>query len=591
MALVSQHVPHEDGPDPQGPQRRCSEYPNCATSHDLRLERRPEHADNGCWHYISAVSIVATGAAEPETGPIELFARRWRWWILGAIVVVGAIVRGLGVHEGTLTRDDAWVALSARVPIGTAVHMLVTTPGFTLFERTWIGLNPQPSWWAQLPSMIAGVALIPAIYGLLRDRATTVWLSLLGALLASCVPAGVVYSTHVKSFSFDALWVCLLLVAAWRTNKTLTTTRVLMLGVVGIAASWWSLSLAIPVVGVWAVMVLRCVWQRRLTAAVVVAAGATGGSLLLERLVLSRQITAALHDFWHSYFIDPSSASGILHGLTTLSWRLVGMLTINRGGTPPLLLGLGALAAWVFVVWLAARRAPTEVGILGVALIASLVHLAPLGTARTDIYLVPVLIVLLVSAAGHGLSIVDRRRGARTATALACAGAAGIVLMAVFLLGVISPAAIKLPNKGNLPFITDLRPVHAAAMRELDTPGSVLLVEEPLWVWAYYFVDPLRVEHDPHSLTSFTVVGSDARVILPRHADGHLAFFPPTTGNRVRHATRLITVRPSQMKRDPVATALRRDCWFPGTPKRIGDDLLTIYLRGPSCSASRTHAP
>ena len=65
--------------------------------------------------------------------PIERTAIRWRWWILGAITLVGAILRGLGIHNGTLTRDDAWIALSTRVPLGTALHMLVTTPGFTLF--------------------------------------------------------------------------------------------------------------------------------------------------------------------------------------------------------------------------------------------------------------------------------------------------------------------------------------------------------------------------------------------------------------------------------------------------------------------------
>jgi hypothetical protein len=64
---------------------------------------------------------------------------------LVAIVIVGAWLRLTEVTSHGLFRDDAWVALSSRVSMGTALRMGATAPGFTLIERAWILLDPGSS--------------------------------------------------------------------------------------------------------------------------------------------------------------------------------------------------------------------------------------------------------------------------------------------------------------------------------------------------------------------------------------------------------------------------------------------------------------
>src|ERR1700679_1649795 len=88
--------------------------------------------------------------------------------ILLVLIGAGTAMRVQGLTSLGFYRDDAWAAMSSRVGLGTAWHMWVTAPRFSLLERSVIGLGPGTTWWAQIPPLVAGVAAIPAMYFLAR---------------------------------------------------------------------------------------------------------------------------------------------------------------------------------------------------------------------------------------------------------------------------------------------------------------------------------------------------------------------------------------------------------------------------------------
>ena len=64
------------------------------------------------------------------------------WVVLGLVTAFGAIIRFPGFSTTDLWYDDAWAAMPAKEPLGIARHMVVTTPGYTLFNREWILFHP-----------------------------------------------------------------------------------------------------------------------------------------------------------------------------------------------------------------------------------------------------------------------------------------------------------------------------------------------------------------------------------------------------------------------------------------------------------------
>ena len=77
---------------------------------------------------------------------------------LVAITGFGALLRAHGFSGLGLYRDDAWVALSSQVGIGTAWHMWSSAPGIFFLQRTFADLTPDTTVWQQLPPFVAGVA-------------------------------------------------------------------------------------------------------------------------------------------------------------------------------------------------------------------------------------------------------------------------------------------------------------------------------------------------------------------------------------------------------------------------------------------------
>ena len=147
-----------------------------------------------------------------------------RWMVLGvaALTLFAAWLRSSGLSRGSFYRDDAWVALTHRVPLSEAWKMVGTAPGFTMFERFWVGLTAPSTWWAQLPVFLIAVLAVPLMVVVCRWWGLSRWASLFAASLIACSHIAVIYATHLKPYSHDIVAGVLVLAAAefWRRGNT-----------------------------------------------------------------------------------------------------------------------------------------------------------------------------------------------------------------------------------------------------------------------------------------------------------------------------------------------------------------------------------
>ncbi len=518
-----------------------------------------------------------------------------RFWpgLLVLVSVLGCAIRLVGLNSGTLYKDDAWVALTSRVPWSSAMHMMVTAPGFTSFEKIWIGLVPGNTPWAQIPSLIAGVVSIPAVFWLFRVAHFERWVGLLAAMaMASAVPA-IVYATHIKPYSFDLLIGIALLALSIKSTELLSKRTLLSLTMLSFFALLWSLSLTVVVLGCWvpvAILALRTRSCRAVAAAGVLAVVLTG---LIEEVALKSQQTASLHASWSSWYLHTDSLGVFVHSAGAMAFRLFALLTIGRGGVPSLALGLLSLAVWGVVVVLAARRVPVAASVLGVAVLAAAAHVVPIGTQRSDLCLIPALLLLL---GGAGATLVEDLKGwVGPSTALLASRlwqGAAVVVAAALCLGFAPTRIAYQPGQTKDAMRPNLRPAEAVTERALlASPHAALLVEETRFEWAYYFVQPVVVRPDRTSQTGFTVNGPHPRIALPL-ASGladRVAIVGPVQ-RLVDSSSPVLTVRPDGERFDPVGVSLEGRCFAVSSTRHVGTSMVTWYDRTASCSTTQPHA-
>jgi hypothetical protein len=136
----------------------------------------------------------------------------------------------------------------------------------------------------------------------------------------------------------------------------------------------------------------------------------------------------------------------------------------------------------------------------------------PLGTQRTDIYLLPVLIVLVVSALQRLLVMLKRRGVARVVTTSSLV--TGVVLLVAIEL-VVAPHRIAVePGSSRETMLPNLKPAAALVNEALRTPSTAVLVANPPWEWVYAADTAFQVAPSEASQTGFTVLSREANVGL-----------------------------------------------------------------------------
>ena len=526
---------------------------------------------------------TTTEGAPPERGRLASLADRRARWILAVIVVLGAIPRVRQLSSGTLYPDDAWVALTNHFGVSTSVHMLVTSPGFTLFTQWWTGLAPRTTWFAQLPDLVSSIAGIVAVYALVRWSRLSAWVALSCAGLLAVSTEATSFATHLKPYPDDVLLACALIFAAERCRRSLSTRNLAIFSAVAVACAAWSFSSVIVTAGAYLMLGLVWVRRREATVALAMTAGAAVAAIgVLYLAVIEPQTTRSLAHYWQEHYLSTASPGSLLRSSRR---ALNGVFGDQLAFTPHKMLPLvGRIDEWALLllavvgVVAATRRRLLSLCILAVAVVAALAHAIPLGSNRTDAYLFPTLLLLI----GSGLGWVGRTlrtRAPRAASTLLAA--IGVSWLAACL---VLNAAVPPRYPGG-----DLRPVADAARSMVHgKANAVILVEGTArWPWAYGEDPNVTLLFGKGFNTGYAPVSGTAGVVIMPASSAETAFSASWAPAHVRDASTLVTVAydfPGLPEPSLIAEALRRSCWSEGMPRKITTYTVTPWHRLDGCT-------
>jgi len=411
---------------------------------------------------------------------------------LPLIVLFGFWTRLGGFSSHQLWFDDAWVAVPARVPLGEAIHMVNTTPLFSIFMRQWILWGSDATWWAQIPALVTGLIAIVAVYRLLKYFGSTETLSLLAALVIAASPIVIAYSTRLKQYNLDIIFACLILWLAERWRRTPSLRGALSLALVSVLSLFTSASSIVIVAPVLGVAVLLA-WRekpRRMQAGLLL--GLVGVGFVFEWIVWLSQLSHGLYVGWRNrgYLLDTRSFHQLIFSLQAMGSQFFHwMLDLPTGHKPKpgyeitiLSLTISALVALFLItlvagtLWRYLRRPlnrPEPLVIAALALAFSvalaLVGRSPFGGGRTDEVIYPALLLLMAA--------LFTQRQPRISRIVPQATRALVAISVVALL------FVGLSNRAHYPSIELKTPV--AQMEAAREPGDVTVIDPWLgFTWA-----------------------------------------------------------------------------------------------------------
>jgi hypothetical protein len=392
--------------------------------------------------------------------------------VVASLCAFGAAIRVTGLTSRDLWFDDSWAALPAHVSLHDALRMVVTTPLYTLAMRTWIGVLPQDTWWAQLPALVLGVAGIAAVWALVRAHGYSRLAAFVAAAIVAAGPITVMYATRVKEYPADLLLACLVLWLVDRWRRAPSTRLLTVLAVASIAALWISASTA-AVVGGAAATAILVAWSRpevrRHVAAYLGALFIGAGSVWV---VFLRRLPGQLRTNWrtHGFLFGYSSArhvayefqqsfAGIAHGLIGIpiaytfqgfalrAWPMalavIAVTVLVTLVAPPLVHAIRTMGA-------GSSPMTASAAAIAIAVLGTLAGLAPFGDGRTDEALYPA-ILLLGAGAVHSLStrlavpaLLQRTgRAARSGSAVAVARLLGAASAESYVQSMSTPESLR----------------------------------------------------------------------------------------------------------------------------------------------------
>jgi hypothetical protein len=337
--------------------------------------------------------------------------------VLLVIVAFGFWTRVTGFSHGSPWFDDAWVVLSSRESLSTALRMVNTTPLFSLGMRSWILLHPGALWWDQIPVFIFGLIDIVAVYLLLRYFKMWWPIPYLGALIIAVSPIVVSYSTRVKQYNTDVLSCCLIFWLFERWRRSPTRGRAVTLAVV-VALVLLTSASSLVVVAPMCVVVVHAAWveRKRLTDAVIVVATAVV-TAAVEYVVWLRHLSNGLDVGWtnRGYLLTFKTGKKFGFALENMGSELFHFMLDIPAGHPPnpsklitpmgavvaLLTAIALVAATTWVVVPALRRLGQVAGPLvapaltvACAVVLGLAAISPFGDGRTDEVFYPALLLV-----------------------------------------------------------------------------------------------------------------------------------------------------------------------------------------------------
>src|SRR6476469_1108982 len=136
----------------------------------------------------------------------------WHVLALGVTILVGIILRLLGLNRQGFSTDELYVVWEGRQPLDVLLNPQIHIqhpPGYRLFLHAWMGISIDETWIRLVP-LLAGVLLVPVGWALAR----VIWSERIvagdiAALLIATSPYLLHYSQDVTTYSWTTLCVTL----------------------------------------------------------------------------------------------------------------------------------------------------------------------------------------------------------------------------------------------------------------------------------------------------------------------------------------------------------------------------------------------
>jgi hypothetical protein len=420
-----------------------------------------------------------------------------------ALGAVAFIVRRHVPPDG-LFYDDAWQAFGAwKGSFSELLTVGMTQPGFTAGLMMWTRLFGMGTAALVTPALIAGTLGPPAVYAGLRWFGFARSIALLAAAALSSAQVHIVYSYHVKSYTFDVLVILGLALVVWRLADRRWGRRTAVAWLVGsvLVGSFSSIALiAAGVAGI--VLAVHPSDDRRLrTIAVAVEL------VMLATLFVASSRTYssdALLAFWKArdglidFDLNPVTFG---RELFNHFWHVA---DVFPGGLPSLslaavVIGL-SVAAWHGPLVVPARFLGLTVVVAAAGSVLGRVPFGPpRGLGRVSLWLVPVMAVGLAST----LQAVRRRIAAQAA------------LRRAFdtILGVASAVVLISALGTDHPYPAGARSAIRNVM-EMAEPGDAIVITRPTtYSFALYGDTPVDVKSTPERQIGFLPDFSDTGLL------------------------------------------------------------------------------
>ena len=500
---------------------------------------------------------------------------------LAVITAFGAFLRAHGFSSVGFFRDDAWVALSTRQGLGTAVHMWVAAPGYMFVLRIFMLSGPHTTWWAQIPAFVAGVACIPAMYALARHLRLSRVAGLVTAGVVSMSPMAAIYSTRLKVYETDFLLSCVLLALAETTRRNPGRRQVATLAIASVLAFICSASVAAVIAGAW-IMVAWCTMRgsgRPRPRHVLLGITGTAVACGVVALVAYSHVSSTISRWWPYAFISHSSPAALVGSFRLVTWGflapLFGFWRLSAAAQAPVVL-FGVVLVVAGAYKNRAMLAPAVT--LGIAYAASAAQRVPLGTGRTDLYLYPVVLVLMAAGATRLV------RGARAVASRYFSESRFLPVAVVGLALVVGAGVVLQRTVAEPPSYpgVDIQAI-AGAIAQHEQPGDRIFVSElARFSWVEALDAPVTLRFGEQWAPGFTVVSRDPQVFLApsEYLEGGFRPAAWATAEDRADAHRLWYVwSPPLAVDNPSYAALRADGWRPvRTLHAVGIDA-TLLVR------------
>lgn len=444
------------------------------------------------------------GPSPPSQPPAR--ARRERALTAAAVALLTIYAiwrRAIDLDPPSLWLDDAWVAVLARLPdLAERVACSSSTPPLFALLVSWsIALLPDPEVGAQVLPFVAGALVVPLTGYVAWSLSGRPVVAIVAALLLAADPLAITYSARVKQYSTDALITVLHLLALQRVRASPSRWAPWLwvgLGAVGVLVS--TVSLFVLVCFVAALVVDR--WHDRARRPHVLGAGSALVVVagVLATTVLARGVNGALEAWWKDHFLPTTSLSGFL---TAAGGALGTWVCRPLGGRDGAVEFAAVGACLVLLGGAGLVRAGHRAAALGMAALplllvcASAVRRFPLGTGRVELFLAPLVALLLAL----GLLVADTVRAPvwrRAWPPLVCA------LLAVHL---------HRPRTPQYP-VQEFAPLVAHVSERLGPDDLLVVNDHALFALCYYGPWPVETAEHARFATGFVPVPVGVRLAI-----------------------------------------------------------------------------